>query len=230
VSLSRRHGIFKSIYLDQLHPITNTMGIQDFIFALEKNDVHVLQQQIRSGFDVNTTLPGFEPSGLLIATRNCAFECVQLLVEKGANVSITNTSGRTAIHFAAAFGYIEILMFLLNTVANESYDALNHAVNARDKNGMTPLYDAASRGHAEVIRLLIDWGANEQIKTKYHIFPIEIAAENGYEDCIELIKQSAKHRSPEMFEEQCNIPRTDRKRKLAHSVCEESCHWCVHMM
>ena len=24
--------------------------------------------------------------------------------------------------------------------------------------------------------------------------------------------------------------RTDRKRKLTHGVCEESCHWCVHRM
>ena len=165
MSLSRRQGIFKSIYLDQLHPSTNTMGIQDFIFALEKNDVHVLQQQIRSGFDVNTTLPGSSPSGLLIATRNCAFECVKLLVEKGADLSITNNSGSTAIHFAAAFGYIEILMFLLNTFANESdHLALNHAVNAVGDFGETPLYNAASRGHAEAIRLLIDWGANEQIR------------------------------------------------------------------
>ena len=204
------------------------MGIQDVIFALEKNDVNRLQQQIRSGFDVNTTLPGFEPSGLLIATKNCAFECVKLLVEEGADVSITNTSGSTAIHFAATFGYIEILMFLLNTVANESYDALNHAVNARDKNGMTPLYDAASRGHAEVIRLLIDWGANEQITTKYHIFPIQEAADNGYEDCVELIKQSAKHRSPEMFEEQCHmaymtreVNEIRRKERLADAPKQE---------
>lgn len=84
---------------------------------------------------------GFHPS----------VESMELLVEKGADLSHSFYGKETAIHIAAQNGLPDIVTFLLN-----------HGVdpNLRTDDGYTPLHWATFCGNLEVVQLLLDSGAN----------------------------------------------------------------------
>lgn len=58
--------------------------------------------------------------------------------------------GNTALTYACAGGFIDIVKVLLNEGAN---------IEDHNENGHTPLMEAASAGHVEVARVLLDHGA-----------------------------------------------------------------------
>lgn len=68
--------------------------------------------------------------------------------------------GNTALTYACAGGFVDIVKVLLNEGAN---------IEDHNENGHTPLMEAASAGHVEVARVLLDHGG---INGKYEIcFP-----------------------------------------------------------
>ena len=62
--------------------------------------------------------------------RGGSVERVRALIERGANVNVTNHKGQTALHCAAKAGFVDIVALLLSHGAN---------VDAVDANGETPL-------------------------------------------------------------------------------------------
>lgn len=58
--------------------------------------------------------------------------------------------GNTALTYACAGGFVDIVKVLLNEGAN---------IEDHNENGHTPLMEAASAGHVEVARVLLDHGA-----------------------------------------------------------------------
>lgn len=83
------------------------------------------------------------------AARKNKIETVKELVNSGANVNETDKYGRTALHYAADGGYLEIAKYLLSNGAN---------INGN--NGATPLYFAVSRKKVEVVKYLLEQGAD----------------------------------------------------------------------
>lgn len=69
-------------------------------------------------------------------------------MQHGADVSITDSRGSTALHLAAHFGKVNIVRLLLE---KDSKLALRG-----DNNGDTPLHCAAAKGVADVIEALLE--------------------------------------------------------------------------
>mmetsp|Transcript_33904 Transcript_33904/g.64797 ORF Transcript_33904/g.64797 Transcript_33904/m.64797 type:complete len:179 (-) Transcript_33904:459-995(-) len=91
---------------------------------------------------------GYTP--LHYAAREGQLECVNLLIERGANVdSKTRAGGATALHRAAYMGHTEIIKSLLRSGADP---------NSQDSDGETPLHKASSRGHASAVQELLAAG------------------------------------------------------------------------
>ena len=90
------------------------------------------------------------------------------LAERYINAS--DTSGKTALHYAAAYGLKQLTEILTRAGAN---------INTQDKNGSTPLMLAAYSSRSEVVAYLVKIGADKSLKDKYGRDASAIAALNG---------------------------------------------------
>ena len=86
-------------------------------------------------------------------------------IDAGTNIDMVDDwTGKTALHYAAEYGHLEIAELLLNNGAD---------VNRRDDDKATPLYFAAAGGFLEVARLLLIYGADINAKDKARETPMD---------------------------------------------------------
>jgi ankyrin len=140
---------------------------------------------VRAWIDVRTR-------ALWDAAHDGDLAAAKQLVESGANVNERSPGrgGATALHAAAAFGYVETAAYLLSKGAD---------VNARDGSGNTPLHDAACypskvrpskdsesrRNH--VASMLIEHGADVRATAENNLTPLHLAAGEGNVWLVELL-------------------------------------------
>eukprot|EP01130_Rhizamoeba_saxonica_P004251 TRINITY_DN1743_c0_g1_i5.p1 TRINITY_DN1743_c0_g1~~TRINITY_DN1743_c0_g1_i5.p1 ORF type:complete len:136 (-),score=18.03 TRINITY_DN1743_c0_g1_i5:39-446(-) len=77
---------------------------------------------------------------------------MESLLNKGADVNGKDSSGYTALHYAARSGNVDICKLLLRNRASANVSTL--------AGGVTPLHRAAYMGRTQVVQMLIDSGAN----------------------------------------------------------------------
>ncbi|KAJ8604649.1 hypothetical protein CTAYLR_006523 [Chrysophaeum taylorii] len=142
-------------------------------------------------------------------------ECVELLVEKGADVDKAGArDGVTPLYMASLYGHVECVQLLIEKGADfdkartdsgatplygASYNGHVECVQlliekgadvdkARTDNGATPLYGASYNGHVECVRLLIEKGADvNKARTDIGATPLFMASENGHVECVQLL-------------------------------------------
>jgi hypothetical protein len=119
---------------------------------------------------------------LFYAVKYQSIPVVDLLLEKGANIDITDSSGSTAISIAASLGKYNMVKFLLKKDADPSI---------KDKYGYTPLYfvvDFMTNDLSENLRdryyqtlkiLLSNKKINVNTVTDENLTPLMIAAEKN---------------------------------------------------
>ena len=72
-----------------------------------------------------------------------------MLLDHGAAIDSRSISGETPLHWASAYGHVEVVRLLLEHGADP---------NARTKYGMTPSDYASSKGRQGVVELLSRYG------------------------------------------------------------------------
>lgn len=98
--------------------------------------------------------------------------CVQLLLERGANLESKDEDGAIPLHDACAGGFIEIVQLLLNS-ANDA-ECVKRMLETVDAEGDTPLHHAARGEHVDVIRLLLASGSSITATNAYGKTPCEL--------------------------------------------------------
>ncbi|XP_041026823.1 poly [ADP-ribose] polymerase tankyrase [Juglans microcarpa x Juglans regia] len=101
------------------------------------------------------------------------FPCVQLLLERGANLEAKDEDGAIPLHDACAGGFVEIAQLLLTT-ANDT-ESVKRMLESVDAEGDTPLHHAARGEHVDVVRLLLASGASPAKSNTYGRTPSELA-------------------------------------------------------
>ena len=102
-----------------------------------------------------------------------------LLLNRGANIDAPDNEGRTALHWAAEQGNLEITTFL---VANKA------KLESTELNGETALHRSSAGGHLSVVTYLIDSGANiEASDSKYGQTALHKAASHGRLSVVEVL-------------------------------------------
>ncbi|KAL4190830.1 hypothetical protein AMTRI_Chr07g26650 [Amborella trichopoda] len=84
--------------------------------------------------------------------------CVQLLLERGANLETRDLNGANPLHNACGGGSAEVVAFLINTAPY--LEVFKRILNTTDRDGDTPLHYAVSGGYLEVVQLLVREGAS----------------------------------------------------------------------
>lgn len=103
---------------------------------------------------------------------------------KNAQVQSSDpASGRTALHFAAFWGHVD----MANYLAGE----LKLNPNAVDFSNDTPLHDAASHGHKKVAEILVASGSNIGARNREGLTPVQVAQRAGYDDVAAAITAGA---------------------------------------
>jgi len=110
-----------------------------------------------------------------------ALVVINLLAYRYASVldRIGDTSGRTALHWAARDGRISTVRKLLASGAD---------VNSRSKSGYTPLRDAVCHGHTKTVEFLIANGAVVNARDYNHEnTPLHLAAATGHAQIVRIL-------------------------------------------
>ncbi|CAG8905457.1 unnamed protein product [Penicillium egyptiacum] len=112
---------------------------------------------------------------------NGHLEVIKVLLDDGAEVTVTDNDGWTPVNAASSNRHLEVVKLLLENGAD---------IGVANNDGWTPLYSAASNCHLEVVKLLLNQGANISVVDKRGCTALHIAAEDGHVDVVKLLFQS----------------------------------------
>ncbi|VDI42102.1 Hypothetical predicted protein [Mytilus galloprovincialis] len=108
--------------------------------SLSESDINVIRK------------PTFiENNSLINACENGDLSIVNSLIERGADINITDMHGNTALLLSCYFGEIDIVNLLIDKGCD---------ISKRSSNGMTPLQNACRRGLLLIVVRLIERGAD----------------------------------------------------------------------
>lgn len=175
VKLLLEHGADPNIQCNPSNITENPLtGFTALLFATVNNHLDIVKILLQAKANPNLQ---FKASGEtpLMATENV--DIIQVLLENGADPTIVDNNGNTAIHLtiykaitSGCKDYLEILQ-LLTLQPNASLNKMNNT-------GMTSLMMASQHGLISAVRLLLNGGADVDVQCKSSI--ISENELNGY--------------------------------------------------
>jgi ankyrin repeat protein len=128
---------------------------------------------------------------LLQVVKKGDLDQAKKLIAEGADVNAKDSSGCTALHYAALNDRRDIGELLIAEGAD---------VNASGPGYLTPLYYAARQGHRNIAELLIVAGADLDAKEPPWFTPLQYAIKNGHRDIAELLHFAALYDRTDLAE------------------------------
>jgi ankyrin repeat protein len=127
---------------------------EQFTIACQKNDLGKLKELLEINKDL-AKCEYYSKRGALQLARSIA--ATQLLIDSGADVSHTDKTGRTAIHWQVIVARKLTVKLLLENGGSE-------IVNEQDIDGNTALHYASIYNRVGIVKILINNGADPAIK------------------------------------------------------------------
>ncbi|KAK7355583.1 hypothetical protein VNO80_14843 [Phaseolus coccineus] len=146
--------------------------LRDLSAAAQVGDVHALRLALDN---LTGSIDESVEDGDTALHLTCLYghlACVQLLLERGANIEAKDEDGAIPLHDACAGGFTEIVQQLLNR-ANDA-EHIKRMLESVDSEGDTPLHHAARGEHVDVIRLLLSNGASSTKENLYGKTPADL--------------------------------------------------------
>jgi len=115
--------------------------------------------------------------------ENCLDEIKELIESKKVKVNDVDEINVTALRFAAQFGHVEIVKYLLSKGASTKIVA---------KDGRDALFSAVENYQLEVVKVLLEAGAStkvciKEMGKKEKLTPLSVARSKGYIEMEELL-------------------------------------------
>jgi hypothetical protein len=157
------------------------VGPSQLYRAADGGDTALLTQLLEIGFDPNTPLgpPGWTP--LLIAAANGHEQAVSKLLEFGADVNALNDRGRSALMFAANYGFEAIAKALLLHGADPN-------IQPSGWPSWNALMVASAKGHGTIVTLLLDHGADTVPKDENGLTAYALAKKQDQQEIVQLFE------------------------------------------
>ena len=160
--------------------------LHEAIEAIEPNYADVTQL-VRSGYDVNTirTNRYMLPAPLHVAAEHGHKKIAEFLLEKKANVNISNRDRETPLHTAAQYGRTDIVEVLLGAAADPDLPPnLPSWVH-------TPLHVAAQYGHTDIVQVLLGAAADPNRPDSSRRTPLHVAVMEEHTDVVQVLLGAA---------------------------------------
>ncbi|KAF3999558.1 ankyrin repeat domain-containing protein [Glaciimonas immobilis] len=132
-----------------------------------------------SGINLNVRARNGD-TALMVASYKGNVAAVKALLDKEAE---PNTTGWTALHYAATVGNNEIVQMLLDASAY---------IDAGSPNQTTPMMMAAREGKILTVKLLLDSGADATLKNDVGMNAIDFAKKFDHDDIVEGLTSRLK--------------------------------------
>uniref|UniRef100_A0A1I8BJ82 Non-specific serine/threonine protein kinase n=1 Tax=Meloidogyne hapla TaxID=6305 RepID=A0A1I8BJ82_MELHA len=176
--------------------------------------------------EINAKLQKDGDSALHIAAIRGHLECLESLLENGAQVDLQNQSGQTALHMALSRGHVDIAILLLgkgcnSTIQDQNGDTslhlaaekglftiaqticqLNIPIDIQNSQGLSPLHIAARFGSIEIVRCLCLAGANIHLKTNDGMTAEIVALAQEHKHIAILLAKVKQEKERQKFVEQ----------------------------
>jgi len=185
IKLDDERGM-KSLLAKGVNPnlVDKQRGETGLMVALQEDSMKVFDVLINArGIDLNLRARNGD-TALMIASYKGKVAAVKALLDKEAE---PNTTGWTALHYAAAIGNDEIVQMLLDASAY---------IDAGSPNNTTPIMMAARAGKIMTVKLLLDSGADATLKNDVGMSAIDLARKFDHNDIADgltsRLKQAGK--------------------------------------
>jgi ankyrin repeat protein len=103
--------------------------------------------------------------------------CVELLLERGADVVAQNNRGSTPLHLAASNMSGKTIRLLIKNGAK---------INLQNSKNQTALHIASRRGHLDIVRLLLDHKADIDLQDNHGSTPLHLAIYHMSREAVQL--------------------------------------------
>lgn len=114
--------------------------------AASEGRLEDLREAITDGADIEYERIGLNPLQSALSGVEPHWDCVNLLLESGANVNVKNRQRWSLLHQAAAAGWSDFAQRLIDKSA---------MAWVSDLHGITPLHVAAENGHNDIAKILL---------------------------------------------------------------------------
>ena len=110
---------------------------------------------------------------------------VEKLLDRGANVLISNDENVIPLHIACQEGYADIV----NMMLLKRFDQRSKMLNSYDNEYNYPLHLACRSGRVEIVKVLFLNNADPSVVKEGGLTPIHIAAREGFVEIAEVLLQ-----------------------------------------
>ncbi|XP_077977399.1 ankyrin repeat and SOCS box protein 11-like [Glandiceps talaboti] len=188
-----------SHYFDKISPKYNH-NWTEMHYAASQGNISRLKDILHSqGYNDINKKDYYGKTPLYWAAYKGHEECIELLLQNGAEVNSQCKHGTTALHAVAGL-YPDCTLLLIKKGAN---------IDTEDNWGVTPMYIAACNGQLDCIRILVLAGANFTYRNrKTGLLPKQLAK---HTDFLKWLKEQSQN--PRSLKELC---RKSIRRMLGH--------------
>ena len=190
--------------MDAVINLANADRVTPLMIAVNHSSIPIARLLLENGAN-HLAIDSLKRATLLhIAAGNGCLEICQLLIKKEISVDSVDLEKKTALHYAAEFGEVEVARLIYETKLNgsssskkqQSVTAAKKFLLAKDRYGKMALQYALSGGHAAMTQFLLSLDpANSVYETvgRSQKTTLMFAAEGGNAEVVRILLEFREH-------------------------------------
>ncbi|KAL4240565.1 hypothetical protein ACF0H5_001357 [Mactra antiquata] len=161
--------------------------------AIDKHDTESVKTQLQEDFDVDFQYRS--QTALQLAVKENCLDICRILIEKGANVNMTDAEMNNLLNMACWRGYQDVSELLVQNGAN---------IDDQNMNGYSAIHTCASQGQADILQYLISQNSDLDSLSRQMQTPLHLSVKNRHSDIVQLLLIGG-----------CNVDKIDENRRTA---------------